>query len=410
MSGDDAVEAVANVTNGAGDDTGAGDDAVQEKTGVTEHEEESPTAAAMAGPSNRVFVGNLSWRTSWQNLKDHMRSAGNVRFADIFYERTGGPDQRRKGWRPRSKGCGVVEYETVEDAQNAIEELNETELDGRKIFIQPDKKPDIRITRPNPGRRFQNGQRQAPRSGFRPRGTTRASECKVYIGNLNYSTSWQTLKDHMRTAGNVAYVDIFQGPDGRSKGCALVEFSSPEDAAKAIKELNDTTLDGRPIFIREDRPKQQRTSRDVGDDRAGDDDSVSNASSKERGPESQSDGTDGSAPSVKDDDGAEEDADKTFGIYVANLCYTVDDAQLTKHFEGFEYVDLEIQRNEHSKSSRGFALMTVATEDQRRKIIDKFNEMTKGDALGRWRVGRSYWPNGPLLVRNNREQVPRRRK
>jgi RNA recognition motif-containing protein len=33
-------------------------------------------------------------------------------------------------------GCGIVEFETPEEAQRAIDELNETELMGRKIFIR----------------------------------------------------------------------------------------------------------------------------------------------------------------------------------------------------------------------------------------------------------------------------------
>jgi RNA recognition motif-containing protein len=40
---------------------------------------------------------------------------------------------------------------------------------------------------------------------------------------------------------------------GRSKGCAIVEYASLEDAHRAILELNDTTLMNRMIFVREDR-------------------------------------------------------------------------------------------------------------------------------------------------------------
>ncbi len=44
---------------------------------------------ASATPGTRVYVGNLSWQTSWQDLKDHMRKAGNVVRADIFLDETG---------------------------------------------------------------------------------------------------------------------------------------------------------------------------------------------------------------------------------------------------------------------------------------------------------------------------------
>ena len=84
-----------------------------------------------AGASGqRVFVGNLSWSVAWQDLKDHMKQAGEVTFCDVIAE---------AGDESRSKGCGLVEYETAEEAQNAIETLTDTELKGRPIFVREDR-------------------------------------------------------------------------------------------------------------------------------------------------------------------------------------------------------------------------------------------------------------------------------
>jgi len=75
----------------------------------------------------------------------------------------------------------------------------------------------------------------------------------VYVGNLAYETSWQDLKDHMRKAGNVDQANVLQQEDGRSKGCGIVVYQSQRDASRAIRELQNSDLDGRPIFVREDR-------------------------------------------------------------------------------------------------------------------------------------------------------------
>jgi len=75
----------------------------------------------------------------------------------------------------------------------------------------------------------------------------------VYVGNLAYETSWQDLKDHMRAAGNVDKADVLQNNDGRSKGCGIVLYQKSHEAARAIRELQNTELNGRPIFVREDR-------------------------------------------------------------------------------------------------------------------------------------------------------------
>jgi len=76
----------------------------------------------------RVFVGNLSWSTTWQGLKDHFVSCGEVTRADVFTERSG-----------RSRGCGIVEFATPELAKNAMATMNNTELDGRLVFVREDR-------------------------------------------------------------------------------------------------------------------------------------------------------------------------------------------------------------------------------------------------------------------------------
>ncbi|OWZ13208.1 RNA binding protein [Phytophthora megakarya] len=165
----------------------------------------------------RVYVGNLSWSIKWQDLKDHMQAAGSVELATVLE------------WNGRSKGCGVVTYATEEAAQNAIATLNDTELGGRKIFVREDREAQASST-------------AKPKRGFR-----------VYVGNLSWNVKWQELKDHMKKAGTVVHADVLEESNGRSKGCGLVEYATQEEAAKAIAELNNTELEGRLIFVREDR-------------------------------------------------------------------------------------------------------------------------------------------------------------
>ena len=75
----------------------------------------------------------------------------------------------------------------------------------------------------------------------------------VYVGNLSWETSWQGLKDHMKQAGTVLHADVMMRNDGKSQGCGLVSFASAKDARNAINSLHDSELDGRLIFVREDR-------------------------------------------------------------------------------------------------------------------------------------------------------------
>mmetsp|Transcript_9596 Transcript_9596/g.29577 ORF Transcript_9596/g.29577 Transcript_9596/m.29577 type:complete len:230 (-) Transcript_9596:62-751(-) len=75
----------------------------------------------------QVFVGNLSYRATWQDLKDFFREAGEVVRADILMNRD-----------RRSKGAGVVLFATEEGAQNAIASFNEVEFQGRPVYVKLD--------------------------------------------------------------------------------------------------------------------------------------------------------------------------------------------------------------------------------------------------------------------------------
>jgi len=76
----------------------------------------------------KVFVGNLSYDTTWKGLKDHFARAGNVEYAEVL-----------EGPNGRSKGIGIVRFGTEEEALAAIDELTETDLDGREIFVRADR-------------------------------------------------------------------------------------------------------------------------------------------------------------------------------------------------------------------------------------------------------------------------------
>lgn len=85
-------------------------------------------AAKYPGADGRqVFVRNLAWGLGWQQLKDHFKQVGHVQFVEIPEDDQG-----------RSKGYGTVRFASEQGAQRAIEELNDTDLGGRRIYVQED--------------------------------------------------------------------------------------------------------------------------------------------------------------------------------------------------------------------------------------------------------------------------------
>ena len=83
---------------------------------------------------------------------------------------------------------------------------------------------------------------------------------KLYVGNLPYSASEQSVRDAFSKCGTVSSVSIISDRDtGQSKGFGFVEMSSDAEAQAAIQQLNGTSLDGRQIKVNEAKPRENRS-------------------------------------------------------------------------------------------------------------------------------------------------------
>ncbi len=88
---------------------------------------------------------------------------------------------------------------------------------------------------------------------------------KLYVGNLPYSSTDDTLRETFSQHGTVDSATIINDRDtGRSKGFGFVEMSSESEAQAAIEALDGTSLDGRQIKVNEARPREPRANRGGG--------------------------------------------------------------------------------------------------------------------------------------------------
>jgi len=91
------------------------------------------------------------------------------------------------------------------------------------------------------------------------------SSTKLYVGNLNYKTTEDKLKEVFGPFGEVTSANVLQG-----RGFGFVEMATPESADEARAKMNGTDLEGRKIIVnvarpRTDRPREPRTGGDRGD-------------------------------------------------------------------------------------------------------------------------------------------------
>mmetsp|Transcript_6879 Transcript_6879/g.20924 ORF Transcript_6879/g.20924 Transcript_6879/m.20924 type:complete len:248 (+) Transcript_6879:96-839(+) len=144
----------------------------------------------------RLFLGNLSFVTNDEHVRSHFRDVDGVTDVVIFM---------RDG---RSKGCGLIEFETRAAAEEAMHKYNETNLMGRTIFLREDLKSyNAKISK----------------------------DKVVHLSNLPPTAAWQELKDIGRLFGKVARADVVN----IAKGVGIIIFESAADALNAAKELQD---------------------------------------------------------------------------------------------------------------------------------------------------------------------------
>ena len=117
----------------------------------------------------------------------------------------------------RPTGIAFIEFATPAEAKKAIDNENGAEFDGRNLKV------NFSGDKPEPRPYGGNGN-----SGEAGESTT------LFCGNLGFRTTEDGLAHFFSECGEVKAVRIAMGEDGRPKGFAHVEFTTPEAATKAV--------------------------------------------------------------------------------------------------------------------------------------------------------------------------------
>lgn len=82
---------------------------------------------------------------------------------------------------------------------------------------------------------------------------------KIYVGNMSYSTTEDTLRDLFTAYGEVESVSIITDKfTGRARGFGFVEMGTEDAAAAAIEALNGQKVDGRELKVNEAHDRAPR--------------------------------------------------------------------------------------------------------------------------------------------------------
>jgi len=182
-----------------------------------------------------VYIKNLPEDVSDEQLKDMFEAFGKTVSSKVMADEGG-----------KSKGFAFVSYENHEDAARACEDLNGKEYNGRPIYV---------------GRAQKKAERQAELKEkferIKLERMNRYQGVNLYVKNLDDNIDDERLRKEFGQFGTITSAKVM-GEPGRSKGFGFVCFSSPEEATKAVTEMNGRILVSKPLYVALAQRKEDR--------------------------------------------------------------------------------------------------------------------------------------------------------
>jgi polyadenylate-binding protein len=185
----------------------------------------TPTSAAPAHQNSAsLYVGELDFSVTEAMLFELFSSIGQVASIRVC----------RDAVTRRSLGYAYVNYNSSEDGEKALEELNYTVIKGRPCRIMwSQRDPALRKT----------------------------GQGNVFIKNLDHAIDNKALHDTFAAFGNILSCKVAQDELGNSKGYGFVHYETAEAANNAIKHVNGMLLNEKKVFVGHHIPKKERMSK-----------------------------------------------------------------------------------------------------------------------------------------------------
>merc|ERR1711910_38696 len=146
----------------------------------------------------------------------------------------------------KNKGFGFVSFEDAETAESACAELNGTEVNGKTIYV---------------GRAQKKAERQMELKKkfeqMKLERMTRFQGVNLYVKNLDDTIDDERLRTEFTPFGTITSANVMC-EEGRSKGFGFVCFSSPEEATKAVTEMNGRIIVAKPLYVALAQRKEDR--------------------------------------------------------------------------------------------------------------------------------------------------------
>jgi polyadenylate-binding protein len=188
---------------------------------------------------NNVYVKNLGDNTTDDDLKKEFGAYGAISSAVVMRDNEG-----------KSKCFGFVNFEHADDAAKAVEALNGKKIDEKEWYV---------------GRAQKKSEREAElRAKFDQERKERIEKYQgvnLYLKNLDDTVHDEKLRELFAEYGTITSCKVMRDPQGQSRGSGFVAFSSPEEATRAVTEMNGRMVGTKPLYVALAQRKEERRAR-----------------------------------------------------------------------------------------------------------------------------------------------------
>uniref|UniRef100_A0A3P9P306 Polyadenylate-binding protein n=1 Tax=Poecilia reticulata TaxID=8081 RepID=A0A3P9P306_POERE len=190
---------------------------------------------ARAKEFTNVYIKNFGDDMDDEKLRELFSKYGNALSTRVMTDDSG-----------KSRGFGFVSFERHEDAQKAVDEMNGKDLNGKPIYVGRAQKKVERQTELK--RKFEQMKQDR---------MTRYQGVNLYVKNLDDGIDDERLRKEFSPFGTITSAKVMM-EGGRSKGFGFVCFSSPEEATKAVTEMNGRIVATKPLYVALAQRKEER--------------------------------------------------------------------------------------------------------------------------------------------------------
>ncbi|KAG8759984.1 Protein phosphatase PP2A regulatory subunit B [Serendipita sp. 396] len=189
-----------------------------------------------------IYVKNLDTEVNEEDFAKLFEPYGTITSAILQIDAEG-----------KSKGFGFVNYETHEMAQKAVDALHDKDINGKKLFVGRAQKRNERDEELRRTFDIAKMERLAKLQGV-----------NLYVKNIEDDLDDDKLRAEFEPFGTITSAKIMRDDKGTSKGFGFVCYSTPDEASKAIAEMNNKMLGTKPLYVslaqRRDVRRQQLES------------------------------------------------------------------------------------------------------------------------------------------------------